>query len=172
MTSALRLVLGGMVVLSTLVARVASAGEFEPPEGSRDRVVLCESRNYRRAYCPSPTPLEQVVVTQVVSGSACLQGATWGFDRNGVWVDGGCRAYFRLITEGSPQQTVINITCSSWNSQYAQCDTGLRVLSVNLAVKHSNAACIQGVTWGVQGDSLWVSAGCRATFSVSGTRRQ
>jgi hypothetical protein len=28
--------------------------------------------------------------------SPCVQGKTWGYDRNGIWVDGGCRADFEV----------------------------------------------------------------------------
>lgn len=169
MIRALRLAVGVTVMMSAVLARVAWAGEYEPPEGPRLRVILCESRNYQRAWCPSPTPLEQVVLTQVVSGSACLQGSSWGFDSHGVWVDAGCRAYFRLIPAGTPQPTVLNVTCSSVDYRRALCDTGLNILSATVAVQHSNSACIQGQSWGTTGSSLWVSGGCRATFTVSGT---
>jgi hypothetical protein len=30
------------------------------------------------------------------SGSACVQGQTWGFNRDGIWVDRGCRADFEV----------------------------------------------------------------------------
>jgi len=30
------------------------------------------------------------------SGSACVQGRTWGFNRNSIWVDRGCRADFEV----------------------------------------------------------------------------
>jgi hypothetical protein len=31
------------------------------------------------------------------SGSDCIFGRTWGFDREGIWVDRGCRADFEII---------------------------------------------------------------------------
>jgi hypothetical protein len=30
------------------------------------------------------------------SGSPCIQGQTWGYSRNQIWVDRGCRADFQL----------------------------------------------------------------------------
>jgi hypothetical protein len=30
------------------------------------------------------------------SGSPCVQGQTWGFNRSQIWVDRGCRADFQL----------------------------------------------------------------------------
>jgi Protein of unknown function (DUF3011) len=37
-----------------------------------------------------------VEVTNQRSGSPCVQGQTWGWDRRGIWVDRGCRADFRI----------------------------------------------------------------------------
>jgi hypothetical protein len=28
------------------------------------------------------------------SDAACVMGQTWGYDENGIWVSGGCRADF------------------------------------------------------------------------------
>ena len=33
------------------------------------------------------------------SRSPCIPGRTWGRDRGGIWVDGGCSAQFALISE-------------------------------------------------------------------------
>ena len=30
-----------------------------------------------------------------LSRAACIQGRTWGYGRNGIWVSDGCRAEFR-----------------------------------------------------------------------------
>jgi len=31
-----------------------------------------------------------------LSDTACKEGSTWGWDAQGVWVDGGCRGLFRV----------------------------------------------------------------------------
>jgi hypothetical protein len=31
-----------------------------------------------------------------ISGSACYQGRSWDFDRDGIWVSNGCRADFQI----------------------------------------------------------------------------
>jgi hypothetical protein len=37
-----------------------------------------------------------VQLLRTLSDSACIEGRTWGWDRNGVWVDRGCRAEFSV----------------------------------------------------------------------------
>ena len=48
-----------------------------------------------KAYCEADTR-NGVVLTRQVSESDCHYGRTWGYDSNGIWVDGGCRAEFQL----------------------------------------------------------------------------
>ena len=31
-----------------------------------------------------------------LSDAPCIQGRTWGYDRNRIWVDRGCRALFEV----------------------------------------------------------------------------
>jgi hypothetical protein len=40
--------------------------------------------------------LVPVELLRQLSGTACVQGQSWGWDAEGVWVDGGCRALFRV----------------------------------------------------------------------------
>jgi len=55
----------------------------------------CESNNGRRNYCGNYGE-GQVRLDRQISGSPCVEGQTWGVDRNGLWVDRGCRAYFAI----------------------------------------------------------------------------
>ena len=57
--------------------------------------INCSSNDGRRNYCSADTSRGVTLVRQI-SGSPCVQGSTWGYDRRGVWVDRGCRADFRL----------------------------------------------------------------------------
>jgi Protein of unknown function (DUF3011) len=64
----------------------------------RDRFVqtfYCESGDGRRHYCAAGARGEVRLIRQR-SGSPCIFGRTWGRDRNGVWVDRGCRADFEV----------------------------------------------------------------------------
>ncbi len=52
------------------------------------------------AICAASTPAVGVQMTNQRSGSPCIQGQTWGYDRQGIWVDRGCRADFYLGSRG------------------------------------------------------------------------
>jgi Protein of unknown function (DUF3011) len=65
--------------------------------------IKCESNNGRRNYCGNYDP-SQVRFEKQISGSPCVQGRSWGVDGRGLWVDNGCRAYFRVRSGGNPNQ--------------------------------------------------------------------
>jgi len=57
------------------------------------RSVRCESGKGRYHRC-NVSVYRGVQLQRKLSDSACNQGSTWGWDRNGIWVDRGCRADF------------------------------------------------------------------------------
>ena len=57
--------------------------------------IYCASDDGRRHTCPVNTGGGVRLVTQK-SGAVCVQGRTWGFNRNSIWVDRGCRADFEV----------------------------------------------------------------------------
>lgn len=59
------------------------------------RVVRCESMDGRVNRCQVFTR-GGVRVQNQLSNTPCYQGRNWGWDRNGIWVSGGCRADFRI----------------------------------------------------------------------------
>ena len=64
-----------------------------PP--ARERVIRCSSNDGRRNTCVVDTS-GGVRLLRQISGSPCVEGRTWGWDRRGVWVDQGCRADFDI----------------------------------------------------------------------------
>jgi hypothetical protein len=40
-----------------------------------------------------------VRLSRQISGSACTQGSTWGYDGTRIWVDNGCRAEFQVSSQ-------------------------------------------------------------------------
>jgi hypothetical protein len=74
-------------------------GRFGPPVGPPMRppmnMITCSSNNGGRNFCGADTRGGVRLMNQR-SGSPCIQGRTWGYDRRGVWVDRGCRADFAL----------------------------------------------------------------------------
>lgn len=86
-----RLVAGILVAAIGLPALPAQAGE---------RRIRCESgRGGRYRECRVDTD-GRVQLVREFSNRRCQQWRTWGYDRRGVWVDGGCRAEFRVGRDG------------------------------------------------------------------------
>ncbi len=67
---------------------------------SNTGTITCSSNDGQRVHCNADTRGGVRLVRQI-SGSACNQGSTWGYDSRSVWVDRGCRADFELIGSGS-----------------------------------------------------------------------
>lgn len=53
----------------------------------------CRSDNNRYRRCSANTQ-GRVEMLRQLSSSSCIQGRSWGFDRNSIWVDNGCQARF------------------------------------------------------------------------------
>jgi len=73
----------------------AAAGE-EASGLADERVIRCESRNYRYNYCRVETDNRAFLVRQFSPLARCELGRTWGYDRRGIWVDRGCAGEFRV----------------------------------------------------------------------------
>ena len=61
--------------------------------GNTARTFRCESQDGRMRRCSADTRYG-VRINRQLSDSPCAEGSTWGWDRNGIWVDRGCRADF------------------------------------------------------------------------------
>jgi hypothetical protein len=74
-----------------------------PTFSAAQQSVTCEANNDNRKYCGSYNP-DQVRMDRQISGSPCIEGQTWGVDRQGLWVQQGCRAVFiiRGYSGGGP----------------------------------------------------------------------
>jgi hypothetical protein len=72
-----------------------AGGRPGPGFGPGNGTITCTSDNGRRRVCPADTSRGVILVREYNRG-ACVQGRTWGYDRNGIWVDRGCSADFRI----------------------------------------------------------------------------
>lgn len=67
-----------------------------PGPGPRPPAIIrCSSDNMRRNFCPADIR-GGVRLVRRLSDSPCRRGYTWGTDRQGIWVDRGCRAEFEV----------------------------------------------------------------------------
>jgi len=64
-----------------------------PGNDGRGQVVQCDSNDRRERRC-NVSVRRDVRLLRQNSGSPCIEGRTWGHDRNGIWVNGGCRGQF------------------------------------------------------------------------------
>lgn len=63
--------------------------------GGYGQMVRCESNDNRQRTCNAVVRRGVILVRQL-SKTQCRQGYNWGWNRSGVWVNGGCRAEFRI----------------------------------------------------------------------------
>jgi hypothetical protein len=72
-------------------------GPFPPqPYPVQFTDLNCSSIGYRYAACLVNGNALRVTLSSQISRSACIQGNSFGLLPNGVWVDKGCRANFRV----------------------------------------------------------------------------
>src|SRR5512138_1089005 len=76
------------------------------------------------------------------------------------------RAAIVLILAGGASVAFADqVTCESQQEARAACPLN-GPATVTLAEQISRTPCIEGSNWGVDGDAIWVSGGCRARFDV------
>lgn len=160
-------------------------GEWQPGPGwDRDIDVRCSSGGYNYNMCQIDTGRgSRVYLVRQISKTRCLEGRNWGWNRAGIWVDGGCEGVFRVQRRwsGGPSgpgpgepwrpgpdwDTTINVRCASGGYNYNMCmvDTG-RGSRVWVSRQISNTPCVEGRTWGWNRAGVWVDGGCEAIFTV------
>jgi hypothetical protein len=159
--------------------------------GNDSYSVTCASTDNKQSRCNWDARYGQPRIIQQLSQAACVQGRTWGYDnRNGLWVNGGCRARFAGNANTYNNSNYNNnngtynnnngnynngnwtgdanyaVTCSSESSAMARCSWDDRYGQPRLVQQLSQATCVQGRTWGYDTrDGLWVNGGCRARFA-------
>lgn len=151
-------------------------GEFLIDDRGRDRDrdvvggdehVRCESDDGRWNRCALQTRGRVEIVRQL-SRSACVRGQSWGTDGQGIWVNGGCRAEFRVEPRRGASR-VDRFTCESSKGSPRFCQAGSRG-DIRLVRQISRSPCVEGSTWGRERNGVWVEQGCRAEFEVAGRR--
>ncbi|MGY0504202.1 DUF3011 domain-containing protein [Luteimonas sp. e5] len=68
------------------------------------RAIRCESRDGKPGEC-RVADIARVEILQQISSAPCVEGRSWGWEAQRIWVDGGCRAQFRVWQAGQePEQ--------------------------------------------------------------------
>ena len=167
-----------LVSLVETAAVSQHGNDWQPGPGwDRDIDVRCSSGGYNYNMCQVDTGRgSRVYLLRQISKASCVEGRNWGWNRAGIWVDGGCEGIFRVQrrwTGGPPAgpgpgwDTTINVRCASGGYNYNMCqvDTG-RGSRVYVSRQVSNTACVEGRTWGWNRAGVWVDGGCEAIFTI------
>ena len=151
---------------------VASLGA---PAIAWSQQLTCASRNYQQEFCPTGVNIARAWMLVQRSQSPCIEGQTWGYQNNGIWVTQGCEADFAFQGTGGPPAVVaparpgsMRVSCESRNYQQQICPIGQQITGAWVIEQRSSAPCIQGQTWGYQNSEIWVAQGCSAEFGVQG----
>ena len=83
-----------------LLTALAVAAMLLGPRYAAAETVRCESKDGRYRVCSVDTR-GGVRLSQQLSSQGCWQNDTWGYDRNRIWVDRGCRAEFKVGSSSS-----------------------------------------------------------------------
>lgn len=170
----------------------SNAGGRHGNQYGQGQTIRCESTNGRYRECAISTRGGVQLVRQI-SGAQCIQGRSWGQNRDSIWVNNGCRAEFAVGMgpgrgygfgrnqnnrgqnnnhQGNNRgwgnqrggiQQVIH--CASDGGRQNFCPANIN-RGVSIQRQTSRAQCIEGRTWGTQRGGVWVSNGCRADFAV------
>jgi hypothetical protein len=62
--------------------------------GDNSDTVTCASTDDRRRQCPWNERWGRPRLIQQISKSPCIEGRSWGYSYNAIWVDDGCRGRF------------------------------------------------------------------------------
>lgn len=157
------------LVLAVLASALAAPAAYA--QNYNGTTVSCASRDggYRECYTGFRGP---PVLVNNVSDTRCEENRNWGSRRPGtVWVDDGCRGLFRegmgFMPPPAPGPAGSRLVrCESDSGAYRECHVN-RDASVELRRQLSSSACLEGRTWGMRGNRIWVRDGCRGEFLVT-----
>jgi hypothetical protein len=163
--------------MRTLALAAATAALLAPAFSSAQtfvtrssyEVVRCESFGLRQNFCAVDTR-RGIRLANDHSNGRCRIGQTWGYNAQGVWVSGGCRADFAVgrgdnYGWGSGYSDARYVVCASddYQRRFCPADTTRGVRLVN---QISNSACVRGRTWWRDARGIVVDKGCAGEFEL------
>jgi hypothetical protein len=80
---------------SLLLAALTFGALLLGARSAEAETIRCESQGGRYQVCSANTS-GGVRLSQQLSSQGCWQNDTWGYDRDRIWVDRGCRAEFKV----------------------------------------------------------------------------
>ncbi len=147
----------GIWVRNGCAAVFSINNDWNSARGWSGNLIRCESEGYRERYCPARLGGRDVMLVRQLSHSTC--DGNWGYDRNGIWVNNGCRAEFAI--DDRYYQHGNTLVCSSERHRFKRCPADTR-WGVKFVRQLSRSSC-RG-NWGYDQYGIWVDNGCRAQF--------
>ncbi len=144
--------------------------------------IDCISRGYNYQRCD--VPWRDARLVRQLSDTQCIRGRTWGIDPRGfLWVDRGCAGRFvpagfgpgpgpggpppGYWQPGPGWDNRFEMTCGSPQYRYAFCAVDVGGGGrVSIRRQTSDAACVEGRSWGWNRGGVWVDQGCSAVFLI------
>jgi hypothetical protein len=134
---------------------------------SAGRTVHCVSTASGRSYCGN-AHVHYVIASN--PNPVCVEGKTWGMGERGIWVSGGCNADFDAAADAAtavPSSVSVDssgriVKCVSTESGRTYCGTAHRHYVIS---GMPDPVCIEGNTWGHDAKGVWVTGGCKASFT-------
>lgn len=130
----------------------------------RSRRGALRVKDLARVHCAMETA-QGVQLVRQLSETSCIRGSEWDVERDGVWVEQGCRAEFAATRAQTATVMRRVVRCDS-NGGTVACPVVLRGAPVRLLRQRSMWPCKEGRTWGVRRNEIWVSRGCDGEFEV------
>ena len=136
---------------------------------TNSQIVRCESKDNRYRECRKQYN-SPVYLVRKLSDSKCVEGRSWGQNKNMIWVSQGCRADFQhqgVNNNGNwGHQGNYSVTCTSFNGQYKTCAWD-RNRGTPRLIERISGRCTERNDWGFDNNrGLWVANGCSARFGI------
>ena len=135
------------------------------------REVVCESKDERYRQCNADFR-GRARISRQLSDSPCIEGRSWGQAQGLIWVARGCRARFEDTGWANRPGNRPgggygeSVACYSTDERRRTCAWNPRWGRPYLVEQVSDSACIEGRSWGYNGNYLWVDRGCRGRFAA------
>jgi len=148
----------------------------------RAQTVTCSSDDGDKHYCEADTRYGAHLLKQT-SSAECVEGKTWGWDEEGIWVNKGCAGQFELgkaqpaaepapapehppIKDKPAEPKELRMSCASNDGRRNYCDADVKGATVKLVRQAGPSPCMEGSTWGHDENGIWVDRGCRGEFVI------
>jgi hypothetical protein len=165
----------GLAVLTVLPFRSALS------QGLNKATLECKSENFRRTVCSAGASVERIRLIEKRSDAACVEGSSFGFSGESIWVDKGCAAKFEVsfrsqsgrdrssgsIYPSRQRNRSVRFTCKSDQHRIGACYVAGSIVDLRLLGKKSRASCVKNSSFGFRDDAVWVKNGCEGEFEVT-----